>query len=108
MGFGKSLGHSCTKSGLKAKKDDKPVDTIVCNETISMEGFESGSKQNVYKQKKDTNEWQSDIVHRAYSPLKVKSRKIQKLRSINEITAKGKFELSHFFRNNFLLQQVNY
>ncbi|XP_013465810.2 uncharacterized protein [Medicago truncatula] len=88
LGFGKSLGHSCTKSGLKAKKDDKPVDTIVCNETISMEGFESGNKQNVYKQKKDTNEWQSDIVHRAYSPLKVKSRKIQKLRSINEITAK--------------------
>ena len=100
LGFGKSWGHSSTKSGLKAKKDNKPVDTIVCNETssnVSMEGFESGSKENVYKQKKDTNEWQSDIAHRADSPLKVKSRKIRKQRSINEITAKGKFKLSHFF-----------
>jgi len=40
--------------------------------------------------------------------LKVKSRKIRKQRSINEITAKGKFKLSHFFWNNFLFQQVNY
>jgi hypothetical protein len=95
LGLGTSWGHSCAKSGLKAKKDNESEYTIICDETnsdVSMEGFERAHKQTVvYKGKRDTKEGQGDILSRADSSLKVKSREIQKQRSINEIITEGKF-----------------
>ncbi|XP_045822570.1 uncharacterized protein LOC123915468 isoform X5 [Trifolium pratense] len=92
LGFETSWGHSCAKSGLKAKKDNESEYTIICDETnsdVSMEDFERGCKQTVvYKGKRDAKERQGDILSRADSPLKVKSREIRKQRSINEIITK--------------------
>ncbi|GAU15067.1 hypothetical protein TSUD_08050 [Trifolium subterraneum] len=92
LGSGTSWGHSCAKSGLKAKKDNESEYTIICDETnsdASMEGFERGRKQTVfYKRKRDTKERQGDILIRADSPLKAKSGEIWKQRSINEIITK--------------------
>ncbi|XP_073223764.1 uncharacterized protein [Cicer arietinum] len=91
LDFGTCLDYSCFKSGLKAKKDNESKDTVMHDETnsdVSMEGFERVSKKNViYKGKRDTKERHGDIVSRADAPWKVKSRKIRKERSINEITA---------------------
>lgn len=101
LSFGTCSGHRCEKRGSKAKEDNEFQDTIICDQTksdASMEIFEISSKRDViYKWKGDTKISQGDIVNRADIPVKVKSKELRKQRSINEITAKGRFKSSQLF-----------
>lgn len=103
LSFGTSSGHCCVKPGLKATEDNESQSTTISDKTntnVSMEDLERGSKPHViYKEKRDIKASQGDIVNRADAPLKGKRKDVRKQRSINELTAKGKFKL-HFFQHN--------
>ena len=93
--FGTSHKHCFGQPDLKTKEGSETQNTTICNETnvdVSTEDLERGNKPLViYKGKRDTTVKQGDnIVTRA--ELKLKSKEIQKLRSIYELTAKGKFD----------------
>jgi len=105
LSFGKSLEHSCAKSGLKAKIMNLKIQKIAMKQFRCVYGrFWERRQTKCYLQR--FWERRGDTVSRA-SPLKLKSREIRKQRNINEITSKGKFEVSHIFVENNFFVSVN-